>query len=79
MSKQVLTVGAILLLSMSGAMAQQMSRGAMEAARACRPDIARLCGGVTAGQGRVKACMKEHIRDLSDPCKEALFQAWLRD
>lgn len=79
MSKQVLTVGAILLLSISGAMAQQMSRGAMEAARACRPDIARLCGNVAAGQGRVKACMKEHMRDLSDPCKEALFQTWLHE
>jgi Cysteine rich repeat len=79
MSKQVLTVGAILLLSMSGAIAQQVPPGAMEAARACRPDIARLCGNVAAGQGRVKACMKEHIRELSDPCKEALFQTWLHD
>jgi len=78
MLKHVLTVGAILLLSMSGAMAQ-MSPGAREAARACRPDIARLCGNVAAGQGRVKACMKEHIRDLSDPCKEALFQTWLHE
>lgn len=79
MSKQVLIVWSILLLSISGAMAQQMSRGAMEAARACRPDIARLCGNVAAGQGRVKACMKEHMRDLSDPCKEALFQTWLHE
>ena len=30
-------------------------------------------------QGRIKACMKEHIRELSEPCKEALFQAWLRE
>ena len=37
--KYVLTVGGILLLLISGAMAQ-MPPGAREAARACRPDIA---------------------------------------
>jgi Cysteine rich repeat len=81
MLKHILTIEAILLLSISGAMAQmaQMSPGAMEAARACRPDIARLCGNVAPGQGRIKACMKAHMRELSDPCKEALFQAWLRE
>jgi Cysteine rich repeat len=78
MLKQVLIIEAIFLLSISGAMAQ-MSPGEREAARACRPDIAGFCGYVAPGQGRVKACMKEHIRELSEPCKEALFQAWLRE
>jgi hypothetical protein len=77
MSKKVLTIAAILLLSASAAMAQ-MRPGAMAAARACRPDIRQLCGNVPPGQGRIKACMKEHIAELSEPCKEALFQAWLR-
>lgn len=78
MLRFALTVEAILLLSISGVMAQ-MPPGAREAARACRPDVARLCGNVAAGQGRIKACMKEHMRELSDPCKEALFQSWLRE
>lgn len=78
MLKRVLTIEAILLLSISGAMAQ-MSPGEMEAAKACKPDIARLCGNVEPGQGRIKACMKAHIRELSDPCKEALFRAWLHE
>ena len=78
MLKYVVTVKAILLLSISGAIAQ-MSPGAREAARACRPDISSLCGTVSPGQGRIKACMKEHILELSEPCKEALFQAWLRE
>ena len=77
MLKYVLTIEAILLLSISGAVAQ-MGPGAMEAARACRPDIARFCGNVAPGQGRIKACMKAHIAELSEPCKEALFQAWLQ-
>ena len=77
MLNRVLTICAILLLSASGAMAQ-MRPGAMAAARACRPDIRQFCGDVPPGQGRIKACMKDHIAELSEPCKEALFQAWLR-
>ena len=77
MLNRVLTICAILLVSASGAMAQ-MRPGAMAAARACRPDIRQFYGDVPPGQGRIKACMKDHIAELSEPCKEALFQAWLR-
>ena len=77
MLNRVLTICAILLVSASGAMAQ-MRPGAMAAARACRPDIRQFCRDVPPGQGRIKACMKDHIAELSEPCKEALFQAWLR-
>jgi Cysteine rich repeat len=77
MQKLVLVIGAILLLSASAALAQ-MRPGAMVAARACRPDIRQFCGDVPPGQGRIKACMKAHLQELSEPCKEALFQAWLR-
>jgi hypothetical protein len=76
MLNKVLTMGTILLLSTSGAMAQ-MRPGAMAAAKACKPDIARFCSQVAPGGGRIKACMKEHLPELSEPCKEALFQAWL--
>ena len=77
MSKIFLTIAVILLLSGSAALAQ-MRPGVMAAARACRPDIRQFCGDVAPGQGRIKACMKAHIGELSEPCKEALFQAWLR-
>jgi len=45
----------------------------------CRPDIREFCSTVPPGNGRIKACMKEHLRQLSEPCKEALFQAWLQE
>ena len=77
MPNKLLIVIAILLISASGAMAQ-MRPGALAAARACRPDIRQFCSDVPPGQGRIKACMKAHIAELSEPCKEALFQAWLR-
>jgi hypothetical protein len=46
---------------------------------ACKSDIQRFCSNVPAGNGRVKACMKSHLSQLSEQCKETLFQAWLRD
>jgi hypothetical protein len=78
MSKIVLVASTVLLLSTSGAMAQKMGAGARVVLQACKPDIARFCSQVPPGQGRIKACMKEHVHELSEPCKEALFQAWLK-
>jgi hypothetical protein len=74
----LVTAGAIFLLSASGVMAQQMRPGAREVLQACKPDIAHFCSQVPPGQGRIKACMKEHLPELSEPCKEGLFQAWLK-
>ncbi len=72
----IILLPAILLLSAPAAMAQNPAAKAV--LRACKPDIARFCSQVQPGGGRIKACMKENIQGLSDPCKEALFQAWLR-
>jgi hypothetical protein len=65
LTKQVLTAAAILLLATSGAMAQ-MRPGAQAVLQACKPDIARFCSQVPPGQGRIKACMKEHLPELSE-------------
>jgi hypothetical protein len=78
MNKKILVSAAVLLLSASGASAQ-MSAGARAAMRACKPDIAQFCSQVPPGQGRIKACMKANLQNLSEPCKEALFQFWLRE
>jgi len=77
LANRYVIIGTILLLSTSGAMAQ-MRPGARAVLQACKPDIARFCSQVPPGQGRIKACMKEHIHELSEPCKEGLFQAWLK-
>jgi len=74
---KILAAVAVLLLSTTGAMAQ-MRPGARAVLQACKPDIAHFCSQVPPGQGRIKACMKEHIHELSEPCKEGLFQAWLK-
>jgi hypothetical protein len=74
---KLFVAGIILVLSTSGALAQ-LKPGAKAVLGACKPDIARLCSQVPPRGGRIKACMKENLPNLSEPCKEALFQAWLR-
>ena len=76
LTKKVVIIGVILLLSTSSAMAQ-MRQGARAVLQACKPDIRQFCSQVAPGQGRIKACMKDHVQELSEPCKEAMFQAWL--
>ncbi|MCA9546522.1 MAG: hypothetical protein KC613_19090 [Myxococcales bacterium] len=39
---------------------------------ACQADRERLCGDVEPGEGRVKACMREHKAELSAECAEAI-------
>jgi len=76
MFKVALAAGVLISLSASGAFAQ--SPAARAVLTSCKPDIARFCSAVVPGGGRIKGCMKQHLPELSEPCKEALFQAWLK-
>ena len=63
-----LGVPLLLLLAPTGAIAQ------LGAARqACAADIKQLCGEVKPGEGRLKACVKEHFSQLSAACQTALI------
>jgi hypothetical protein len=44
-------------------------------AGACLSDAKAQCPGVQAGGGKIKQCLKTHVKDLSDPCKDVLFKA----
>ena len=44
-------------------------------AKACAGDIKMLCAGVQPGAGRIKACIKAHMQDLSEPCRADLAKA----
>jgi hypothetical protein len=50
------------------AMAQ--SAAAKAVLGACKPDITHFCSQVPPGQGRIKACMKEHLPELSSPARK---------
>jgi hypothetical protein len=58
----------LLLLAPTGAMAQQ---GA--ARQACGADIKQMCAEISPGDGRLKACVKEHFGQLSASCQTALI------
>jgi len=55
-----------LLLSCSVAVAQQ-------AGKPCAGDIKTLCPGVQPGEGRIKACIKSHLTDLSPTCQDRVL------
>jgi hypothetical protein len=63
----ILGLSSMLLLAGSQAIAQQ---GA--ARQACAADIKQLCAEVKPGEGRLKACVKEHFGQLSASCQTAL-------
>jgi hypothetical protein len=62
-----MVIGIALTLWSSGAAAQDRST-----ARACARDITARCAGVQPGEGRIRACIKEHFQDLSESCQARL-------
>ena len=60
-----LVVLTALLLSDSATVAQQAGN--------CASDIKRHCAGIQPGEGRIKACIKSHLTDLSPTCEERVL------
>ena len=63
MVKIVLMISAILVLWSSNAAAQQRL-----AVGHCVADLRKLCPGIPPGNNNLRACLREHIRDVSFPC-----------
>ena len=59
--RSLLVIWTALLLSGSVAMAQQ--------GNPCAGDIKKLCSGVQPGAGRISACIKTHLTELSEGCE----------
>ena len=66
MVKIILMIGAILMLWSSSATAQRRLAVGHGVA-----DLRKLCPGIQPGNNALRACMREHIRDVS-------FHAWQR-
>jgi hypothetical protein len=66
-----LALGAGLLLVSAAATAEE----ARVIAHACAGDVERFCRGVPPGEGRIKACVKAHVMELSAPCFDTLLGA----
>lgn len=70
-----LLLAATALLGASAAMAADAPAAESGGHGACKADAEKLCPGVQPGEGRLKACFKEHIKDLSPECKKDLANA----
>jgi hypothetical protein len=56
-----------------------MAQEAEGPAKACKADRDKFCAGLTPGDGKLQACMKEHAADLSAECnaaRQAMAEAW---
>ena len=53
----------------------QMRSEAMSLVQLCRADADRLCAGVVPGGGRVLACLKGQMNELSPACAQAMPRA----
>jgi hypothetical protein len=71
MGSGFVTWATALLLSGSAAMAQQANDP-------CASDIKKLCPGVLAGEGRITACIKSHLTDLSETCEARVLGVGVR-
>ena len=62
-----LCLAAMLLLPSSMA-------SSVELTGACLKDAKAQCPGVQAGGGKIRDCLKTHLKDLSDDCKAVLLK-----
>jgi len=44
-----------------------------QAGKPCADDIKKLCAGIQPGEGRIKACIKSHLTDLSPTCQDVVL------
>jgi hypothetical protein len=65
-----LTIASLLLMAPVAAMAQGVA-----VRQACGPEIQQHCAGVEPGEGRLRACVKEHFVAFSEPCKQAMLSS----
>ncbi len=74
MSRSILMISAALMLWSASATAQDSASAAQQrlAGRLCSSDLSARCDATLGGPDRVRACVKEHLKDLSRPCQASL-------
>ena len=51
------------------------SMASAEVTGACLSDAKTLCAGVQPGGGKIRDCLKSHVKDLSDGCQAVVLKA----
>ncbi len=75
MKKLASALGVSLAILAHPAVAQERLIEGFKIIRACAGDVERLCGGIKPGDGRIKACVKDKLTQMSPPCFDALVGA----
>jgi hypothetical protein len=65
-------LGAALLLPASTVAVNAMGGGGCHLRKTCAIDLYTLCAGVTPGEGRIPACLRAHMANLSTTCSAEL-------
>ena len=42
--------------------------------KVCKADVTKLCAGIEPGTGGIRTCIKSHMAEVSDPCRDAMSQ-----
>jgi Cysteine rich repeat len=63
------------MLSICAALSFLLVSSAMAQSRVCAADIKKACANIEPGNGRIAACVKENLKNLSDGCKARLAGA----
>jgi hypothetical protein len=71
----ILMAGTAALSVVSPSSAQNRMIEDFRVVRACTSDVVRLCSDVLPGGGRIKACLKEKMSQLSAPCIDTILAA----
>jgi hypothetical protein len=53
----------------------QSSIASAEVTGACLSDVKALCPGAQPGADQIKACLRSHLKDLSEPCQAVVLKA----
>lgn len=61
-------LGAALLLSASTVAVNAMGGGSCHLRKTCAVDLNSLCAGITPVEGRIPACLRAHMANLSTTC-----------
>lgn len=79
MSRTPLLVLGLLLLAGGHANAQEANGVTPSVRTSCVSDYFRYCAGLNPAGGEVKACFREHIREVTPTCRAAIVAAFPED
>ena len=72
MTTRIATTGSLFLAAM---LLLPCSMASAKVTGACLSDAKSLCAGVEPGGGKIRDCLKSHVKDLSDGCQAVVLKA----